>query len=333
MRRRTPFLALALAAAAGAANAATLVVVNQSDGTVSFVDPATLRVRAKVSEDLKGESHAHEAAVLKDGKTVVLPVYGDSGVGRPGVDGQDVLFVDLSTRSVAGVLNLGHGVRPHQAVVDPASGLVYVTTELDRSVAIIDPAARTVVGSVPTGADQSHMLTLSRDGRLGYTANVGPGSVSVLDLKARKTLAVIPVAARVQRIALSIDDRLLFTADNQRPRLAVIDTATRTIRKWVKLPGLGFGAAATADGRWLLIAIPARNLVAVIDLKTFAVVRKIPVGAAPQETLIPPGGRVAYVSCAGEGGVTAIDLTTFKVIGTVATGPGADGLAWAEPGV
>ncbi len=36
------------------------------------------------------------------------------------------------------------------------------------------------------------MLAITRDGHRGYTANVGPGTVSVLDLDARRTLAIIP---------------------------------------------------------------------------------------------------------------------------------------------
>ena len=36
------------------------------------------------------------------------------------------------------------------------------------------------------------MLAITRDGRRGYTSNVGPGTVSVLDLEAKKLLAVIP---------------------------------------------------------------------------------------------------------------------------------------------
>ena len=51
------------------------------------------------------------------------------------------------------------------------------------------------------------MLALSHDGLRGYTANVGPGTVSVLDVKARKTLTIIPVSGNVQRIAISNDDR------------------------------------------------------------------------------------------------------------------------------
>ena len=47
------------------------------------------------------------------------------------------------------------------------------------------------------------MLVISRDGHRGYTANVGPVTVSVLDLDARKTIAVIPVSGQVQRISMS----------------------------------------------------------------------------------------------------------------------------------
>ena len=39
-------------------------------------------------------------------------------------------------------------------------------------------------------APESHMLAITRDGRRGYTSNVGPGTVSVLDLEAQKFIAV-----------------------------------------------------------------------------------------------------------------------------------------------
>jgi YVTN family beta-propeller protein len=331
MRNHVALVMAAMVVGLGSgARAQSLIVVNQGDATVSIVDPKTLGVAARIEEKQPGKVHAHEAAVSPDGKTVYLPVYGDTGVGLPGIDGQDLLFIDLPTRAVTGVLNFGHGVRPHQVLVDPNSGLLYVTTELDNSIAVIDPKTRAIVGRVPTGAASSHMMVLSHDGRFAYTANVKPGSVSVLDLRARKTLAVIPVADAVQRIAVSSDDRLVFTSDNTKPRLAVIDTATRTVGRWVDLPGLGYGAAATGDGRWLLIAIPSINAVGVIDLATMTVARTIPVGKAPQEILIQPDGRMAYVSCAAAGSVSAIDLETWTVVRDIPTASGADGLAWAS---
>jgi YVTN family beta-propeller protein len=317
-----------LAGATCSGQAQSLLVVNQGDATVSVVDAKSLAVTATIAEHESGKDHAHEIAVSSDGKTAYLPVYGDSGVGKAGTDGTRLLFVNVDSHTVEGSVDFGHGVRPHDPVVDGKTGLVYVTTELDKSIAVIDPMTRKVVGSVPTGAEQSHMLVLSHDGRFGYTANVGPGTVSVLDMKARKTLAVIPVAKVVQRIAISNDDKLVFTSDNTKPRLAVIDAATRSVRQWVDLPALGYGAAATKDGRSLLIALPSVNQVGVVDLATMKVVARIDVGKAPQAIVLQPDGRRAYVSCAESGTVSVIDVETMRTIKSLATASGADGMAW-----
>lgn len=330
---KTRFRCAIIILAAGAATAVqaqSLVVVNQGNASVSIVDPSTLAVTASIDQGQSGKMRAHEVAVSPDGKTAYLPVYGDAGVGLPGADGQKLLLLDLPTQKITGSVDFGRGVRPHLPVVDPNTGLLYVTTEIDNSVAIIDPKARKIIGSIPTGAEQSHMLALSHDGRRGYTANVAPGSVSVLDLKARKTIAVIPVADGVQRIAISADDKLVFTADTKLPRLAVIDTATRTVRNWIALPGLGYGAATTRDGRWLLVGVHGVDQVAVIDLSNMKVARTIPVGKRPQAVVIRPDDRIAYVSSPVDGAVSVIDLASWQVIGSIPTARGADGMAWAR---
>jgi DNA-binding beta-propeller fold protein YncE len=313
---------------AACAGAQELLVVNQGDATVSVVDAKAEKQVAVIDEHVTGV-HGHEIAVTADGKTAFLPIYGSVGVGKPGIDGHEMLVIDLASRKIVDQVDWGHGVRPHMPFLDPASGMLYVTTELDKSVSIVDPKTHKIVGSVPTGAEQSHMLILSHDGRLGYTANVGPGTVSVLDMKARKTLAVIPVAGMVQRIAISNDDKWVFTADYTKPQMAVIDTATRKVAQWIALPGLGYGAAPTKDGKWLLVAVPTESKVAVIDLASMKVVRTVDVPAVPQEVVIRPDQKVAYVSCVSSGKVGAIDLGSWKVT-SIAAGPGADGLAWVK---
>lgn len=309
--------------------AQTLLVVNQGDANLSLVDPASAKQIATVADNTPGV-HGHEVAASADGRTAFVPIYGSTGVGKPGIDGHEMLVIDLPSHAIVGHIDFGHGVRPHFPLLDPASGMLYVTTELDNSVTVIDPHTRRIVGAVPTGAEQSHMLAISHDGKRGYTANVGPGTVSVLDLEKRKTITVIPVSGEVQRIAISADDKLVFTSDQTKPQLAVIDTATNQVKTWVPLPGLGYGAAATPDGRWLLVAIPSTNQVAVVDLGSMQVARRIDVAKAPQEILIRPDGKVAYVSCAGSGQVAAIDLAQWKVQHEIDTGKFADGLAWAK---
>lgn len=302
-----------------------LLVDQKGDGSLALVDPAAGKVLANVAED--GVT-GHEVAASPDGRFAFVPIYGDSGVGKPGTDGRNIVVIDLAGRKIAANIEFDHGVRPHCAVFGP-DGLLYVTTELDRSVTIIDPKTRKIVGLIPTGQPESHMLAISRDGLRGYTANVGPGTVSVLDMKARKTLAIIPVSGEVQRIAISPDGQWVFTADQTQPRLAVISTATNSVKSWVPLSGLGYGSAVTPDGRFLLIAVPDANNVDVIDLATMTRVRSIPVARSPQEVLIQPNGKTAYVSCAGSNQVDAIDLGTWTVTQHIATGRGTDGLGWA----
>ncbi len=313
----------------GAVRRATLLVVNQGDSNVSVVDPVAGSQLGTVAENTPG-IHGHEAATSPDGRIAYVPIYGSTGVGKLGLSGRTMLVIDVASRKIINKVDFGRDVRPHCVIYDPTSGMLYVTTELDKAVTVIDPRSLKIVGKIPTGQEQSHMLALSSDGSRGYTANVGPGTVSVLDMKARKTLAIIPISKDTQRISVSRDDSMAFTADQTQPRLAVIDTATNKLKTWITLPAVGYGTAPTQDGRWLLVAMPSASKVAVVDLKNLKVARTIDVPSAPQEVLMRPDGKVAYVSCSATGRVAAIDLVGWKVQDIIPAGRGADGLAWAK---
>src|SRR5207237_10937493 len=84
-------------------------------------------------------------------------------------------------------------VRPHCPLFGP-DGMLYVTAELANAVDVIDPETRKVVASIPTDQPESHMLVITRDGRRLYTSNISAGTVTAINLKARKPVAVIPVS-------------------------------------------------------------------------------------------------------------------------------------------
>jgi YVTN family beta-propeller protein len=304
---------------------ATLLVVNQRDHDVSLIDAAS--GHESLTIDVGGVT-GHEVAVSPDGRKAFIPIYGSAGVGKPGTDGHSITVVDVHSGKVRGSVEFNHGVRPHCAVFDKRRNVLYVTTELDESISIIDPSTLKITGSIPTGQAQSHMFVLSHDGRFGYTANVGPGTVSVLDMTDRKTVAIIPISAQTQRISISNDDKRVFTADQTKPQLAVIDTATNKVTERIVLPAIGYGTAATQDGHFLLVALRAAHQVAVVDLASSKVARTIDVPDTPTEILVRPDGKVAYVSCGSK--VAAIDLSSWKVTGLIQAGKDADGLAWAE---
>ena len=341
---RKPHLSLAIgilfltSSSSHASAAGLLLVANKGDRTLGLVDPDAGTQIATVAED--GVT-GHEVAASLDGKRAFVPIYGNAGVGRPGTDGSLMRVIDLATRQIVGTVDFGKGVRPHCAVIGPKNGLVYVTTELENSVTVVDPTGIAFARSqnqrfllsfrifIDIIIDESHMLAITHDGLRGYTANVAPGTVSVLDLEAKKVLAIIPICKTTQRISLSVDDHWVFTADQDTPRLAVVDTTRNVVDRWVALPGTGYGSSVTPDGRWLVIAVPARNQVAVVDLRTMEVAHTLDVPRVPQETLVRPDGAEAYVSCDASAKVAVIETKEWSVRKLIDAGKTADGLAWA----
>src|ERR1700731_2872422 len=149
----------------------TLVVVNQKEHKVLLVEPDLRRTFASIAVGVSG----HEAAVSPDARFIYVPIYGNSGVGKPGTDGDAIDVIDISKRQVSGSIRVGP-VRPHRAEFGP-DGLLYVTAELSNAVKIIDPVAQKVIGEIPTGVPQSHMLVISPDGHRAYSANVSAGNI------------------------------------------------------------------------------------------------------------------------------------------------------------
>lgn len=323
--------ALALAGPAFAAEP-QLLVVNQREHALIKVDVASRREVARLDVGVNG----HEIAV-RDGLAYV-PIYSDVSLGEAGKhDGSTIDVIDIAAWKVIRSIDLGQPVRPHSAQFGK-DGLLYVTAEVLQAVMIVDPATDKVVGQIPTGRPQSHMLLLSADGRRGYTANVDTGTVSVLDLEHRKLVAVIQVADHIQRLSLSTDDKRLFTHDIDRPRLAVIDTATDRIAEWIPLPGAPYASAPTPDGKLLLVRSPAGDLegpgkgaggrLYVLDLKTRQVIHRIPMAGSPGTVLMRPDGLAAYAPGSRAGKVDVFDLTTFTAEPPVQMTLGVDGVAF-----
>jgi len=138
----------------------------------------------------------HEVATSFDGKLAYVPIYRDSSVGDAGSDGRELVVIDIGLWQGRPALRF-RARRPPPLCGDESqrrSALCHNRVGPHRH----DHRSENteLVGTIPTGQDESHMLVLSHDGRFGYTANVEPGTVSVLDLKARKLISVIPVSQK-----------------------------------------------------------------------------------------------------------------------------------------
>jgi DNA-binding beta-propeller fold protein YncE len=304
-----------------------LVVVNQPERTVQVVATDTGTVRLSV---VAGE-RPHEVEISPDGRRAVLPIYGSGGVGQPGTDGSTIEILDLESGKTS-VASLGAGVRPHDARFG-GDGLLYVTAELRNAVLVVDPDRLRVVGEIPTGQEQSHSLAIDRRHHRAFTSNVSSGSVSVLDLKARRLLGVVKAAGTVQRITVAPNGRRVFTHDQRRPQVIAIDPGRLAVSETYPLPGLAYASAVARDGKRLIVggrpeASPADQRAPslyIVDLKSKAV-QMITLPGWPRVIIAGRKPDEVWASL-GSGELVSIDLDdrTYRIVAKLK--PGLDGMA------
>jgi DNA-binding beta-propeller fold protein YncE len=302
-----------------------LLVANQFEHTLLVVDPASRQTVAKIGVDING----HEVIASPDGRLAYVPIYGNSGVGKPGTDGSTVEVIDLQSGRAINIIDLGKPVRPHCAKFGP-DGLLYVSAELAKAIDVIDPRTQKPIAEIPTGQVDSHMFVITPDGSRAYTANVFAGNVSVLDLHRRSLLSTIPVASEVQRISISPDGRSVYTHDEQKPRIAVIDTSKTAVSQWWDVPAVVYSSAPTPDGKFLIANAPSGKLF-VLDTATGKLAHTYDIPPALGETLITPDGSHAYNSCPQAGTIEILHLHTWQLEPPIELTKGVDGLAFAIP--
>jgi YVTN family beta-propeller protein len=306
-----------------AARAQQLLIANQFDHTLVIIDAASRQTIAKVGVDING----HEVIASPDGKFAYVPIYGNSGVGKPGTDGSTVEVIDLASGRALHIIDLGKPVRPHCAKFGP-DGSLYVSAELAKAVDMVDPRTGKVLAELPTGQVDSHMFVITPDGSRVYTANVFAGSVSVVDVHKHSLLTTIPVSGGVQRISISPDGHTVYTHDQEKPRIAVIDTATNSVSKWWEVPAVVYSSAPTPDGKFLVANAPSGKLF-VVDTASGKLAHSYDIPAALGEALVAPDGTHAYISCPQAGTVEILNLKSWQLEKPIELTKGVDGLAWA----
>ena len=193
------------AVAVSAVDASGLIAVDKMGGKVIFLDPASYATM-QVLDDF--ERTPHELLIIRQTQTAFIPIFGNGVHGRNPKPGHLLSVIDLKTRTHDGDIDLSPLIAPHGLQLAP-DGFVYVTCENSGVVAIVDPVARTVVGTIETGSTNAHRLALAPDGRTLYTENDEDASFSVIDLPARKLLRQLSTPHPLAGIAITPDGKLL----------------------------------------------------------------------------------------------------------------------------
>ena len=316
-------LAAALAAAPDTTvpNGALLLVANKQEASLSIIEVASGKLLATVPT---GQG-PHEVAATRDGRFAVVANYGAQAPGN------SLTVVDLRSRSAVGTIDLGEYRRPHGIVVLPGDSLVLVTSEASRATVLVSLTGG-VRGAIPTGEPGSHMVTVTADGRRGYTANVGSGSITELDIAAGTATRTLAVAPATEGIAVTPDGREVWVGSNGAHTVTVVDTRRWAAVDTLPAQGLPYRVAISPDGRTAVVPAPQAGVVRIFDVPTRKERATVAFeGAEPVGSTITADGAYVFVALQGTNEAAMVDLASGRELRRFGTGAGPDGIATYWP--
>jgi YVTN family beta-propeller protein len=300
-----------------------LLVLEKSDEKLAIVNPASLKVVARVPSG----AAPHEVVASSDGKFAYISNYADQRGAQ-----KTISVVDLMSQRDMAPVDLGALRAPHGLAY--ADGKVYFTAEANKVIGRYDPATSQVDWVLGTGQNVTHMIALSKDEKAIFTANIGSNTICDIEPGAGRNgwiVNVIPVGKGPEGFDLSPDGKELWAANSGDGSVSIIDVATKKVTATLELrTNRSNRLKLTPDGKLALISDDGGAGLVIVDVATRKVRKRMSLGHGPEGILIQPDGAKAYVALSGENAVAVIDLKTLEVTGKIATGNGPDGLAWAQ---
>jgi PQQ-dependent catabolism-associated beta-propeller protein len=198
------------------------------------------------------------------------------------------------------------------------TGKVFISSEKDNAMTIVDAAKAEVVGA-PALCKRPRHMQLTPDRTQLLVACSDDHRVLVWDIAAAKVTARLDVGEDPEMFDLSPDGRMLFVSNEEDSALTAFDLAGRRKVFEVKVGGEPEGVKASADGKLVYVTSEVASLVHVIDVAGRKVVKNIPVGKRPRRFLLA-GGEL-WVSNELDGSVSVIRTSDHAVQATIAFQP------------
>ena len=328
-------LTTALAASSLPLAADTLLVANKSDHTVDLIDLSTGLSLAT----LPTGNGPHEIAVSPDGGLAVVANYGNRSA-----PGSTLTVIDIAASRILRTLSLGRHTRPHGlAFISPSQ--IAVTAEGSSHLALVDPEEG-VVTAVETAQRVSHMVTLA-SGK-AFVANIGSGSVTVIDLETGTKLVDLETGDGAEGIATTPDGGEVWVGNRGADTLSIIDPETLEIKATVPCAGFPIRVAITPDGKHALVSAARSGEVVLFDVQQRKELKRVSLDLSnapdaarrlfgdrfgespvPVGLVVSPQGDRAWVAATQADAVVVIEPATLKVLDVVTAGREPDGMAYS----
>lgn len=273
-----------------------------ADGTTAFVAASGSDWVARVDVESLNVVDYHPVA---DAPIGVQPLGGNRiAVSRFGSDRVSRFL--FGSHTADGHLRVGGA--PSLLVSSPAGGFLVSSERTDR-LWLLDLDRLEPLQSRETGA-RPFPPAPTPDGRLVFVPNYNDGSVSVIDLKLRRTVKTIPVGANPSGGVVLPGKHVYAVAVRGENRVALIDTRTLEVTGgWSE--GIGrspFSVVTHPGGRLAFVNNTADHDISVVAIAEARVVARIPVGEIPIVMALHPSGDTLWVSSEGSHTLSIIDI-------------------------
>ncbi|MFQ5348822.1 MAG: YncE family protein [Thermoanaerobaculia bacterium] len=314
----------------------TLLVANKSDATVDLLDPYSGEKRATLPT---GEA-PHEIAVSPDGSTAVISNY-----GARQTPGSSLTVVDIAGARVLRTVDLGDHRRPH-GLAWLSNEEVAVTAEGSAHLLVVAPGDGTIRAAVETAQRISHMVAVT--GERAFVANIGSGTVTVVDLASGTKLADIATGEGAEGIDAAPGGGEVWVGNRAADTLSVIDPESLEILATVPCAGFPIRVRFTPDGSRVLVSAARSGEVVVFDRarRRELVRRKLDLSTVegyeerlfgdrfgdspvPVGLVVSPEGKTAWVAATQADAVVVVGTEDLVVQGLLTAGREPDGMAWA----
>jgi YVTN family beta-propeller protein len=186
--------------------------------------------------------------------------------------------------------------RTHMIYVTNDGKRIYTTNISSGTVSILVDTLIPPGRSAPAGAKPredwiqtvvpvtrgSEGFDVSPDNNELWTASAEDGTISIIDLAAKKLTAKIDAKVLgANRVKFTLDGKMVFIASLQSGELTIYDARSHTELKRLKIGHGAAGILMDPDGSRVFVACSPDNYLAIIDLKTLEVTRHIDVGGVP----------------------------------------------------
>jgi YVTN family beta-propeller protein len=175
-------------------------------------------------------------------------------------------------------------------------------------------AVALLVAPPAVAGPSNSLMDVSPDGTRLIVANPDNGTVTVLDVAARKKLHEIKVGDKPEGATFLGNGPLAAVAVYHENLVALVDTATGELVKKLPVAHEPYGIVATRDGSRAYVTHEYPGTVSEIDLKERKVVREMKVGSMVRGLALSPDEKRLYVTEFYTAVLHAVDLATGKVV-------------------